>query len=246
MEYNNGSVIDFEIIKQNREKAVKEIAEGNVGLEELLNFCIDNNIRTHSSCGDRSPRICFIVDDENREKLVNLFSVLDSLECDGKKIFNIQLFKNPYFDEILLNIFISCDVKSSEIYFKYIVQILDSKVRFSKNDKFDFIENVIDTLKNYFDYVSFDFRGNQKRVDFNLKTSSIEECKYGINLYLSRMKRENTELIDCIYDNVDYCFKCYDIYEFGIKNMNSVYKLFNIIKDLNTKNSFIKKIKSLF
>ena len=85
LEYNNGSVIDFEIIKQNREKAVKEIAEGNVGLEELLNFCIDNNIRTHSSCCDRSPRICFIVDAENREKLVNLFSVLDSLECDGKK-----------------------------------------------------------------------------------------------------------------------------------------------------------------
>ena len=85
LEYNNGSVIDFEIIKKNRVTAVKELSEGNIGLEELLNFCIDNNIRTHSSCGDRSPRICFIVDAENREKLVNLFSVLDSLECDGKK-----------------------------------------------------------------------------------------------------------------------------------------------------------------
>ena len=53
LEYNNGSVIDFEIIKKNRVTAVKELSEGNIGLEELLNFCIDNNIRTHSSCGDR-------------------------------------------------------------------------------------------------------------------------------------------------------------------------------------------------
>ena len=48
--YNNGKVLPFAFIKHNRDEAVSEIAEGNIGLEKLLNYCLDNDIVTYTCC----------------------------------------------------------------------------------------------------------------------------------------------------------------------------------------------------
>lgn len=50
--YNNGKVLPFSFIKDNRDEAVSEIAEGNIGLEKLLNYCLDNNIETYTCCSE--------------------------------------------------------------------------------------------------------------------------------------------------------------------------------------------------
>lgn len=50
--YNNGGVLPFSFIKDNRDEAVSEIAEGNIGLEKLLNYCLDNDIVTFTCCSE--------------------------------------------------------------------------------------------------------------------------------------------------------------------------------------------------
>lgn len=246
LEFNHGSVIDFDEIKNNREQAVAEISEGNSGLEELLNFCIDNNIRTHSSCGDRSPRICFIIDDENREKLINLFTVLDSLYCEDNKIFDMDISSSSSIDKLLLNIRILTTPKKSELYFKYITQILDSKVLYSQNDKFSLIEELVLTLRNYANFVSLGLEYVRDKYLYDCVKDMRVECNYDFNLYMTDVCDKYVKKLDVVTENVDYCFRDYVIYEYGIKDLDKMYKLVNTIYDSKKGEGLIKKIKSLF
>lgn len=53
-----------------------EIAEGNIGLEYLLTYCVEHDIETYSSCGDIHPYISFVVNDKTKDILYNLCSLL--------------------------------------------------------------------------------------------------------------------------------------------------------------------------
>ena len=50
-------LVPFSQIKENERMLIPEIAEGNVGLEELLTYCVVHDIETYSSCGDVKPYI---------------------------------------------------------------------------------------------------------------------------------------------------------------------------------------------
>lgn len=246
LKFNHGDVIDFDIIKDNRIQAVKEISEDNKGLENLLNVCVDNNIRTHSSCGDRSPRICFIIDDENRDKFINLFTVLDSLPCLDKKIFDIELIKNNKIDKLLLNIRIMTSIKLSEVFFNYIAQILDSNVMFEQNDKFDIMEKFVNYMFSYADHVCLGLEYMRNQFKYDCAKDKNLLCSYDFNLYLSSIKCVNNKVFNYIIDNVDYCFRDFGILECGIVSVDSLYAFVNYINEERNKKGLIKKIKSLF
>ena len=69
-------LVPFSQIKENRRRLISEIAEGNVGLEELLTYCVEQDIETYSSCGDVKPYISFVVNEKTKDTLYNLCSLL--------------------------------------------------------------------------------------------------------------------------------------------------------------------------
>jgi len=246
LEFNHGDVIDFEIIKENREQAVMEISEGNKGLENLLNVCIDNNIKTHSSCGDRTPRICFIIDDENREKLINLFTVLDSFCNDDRKIFYVELIKNDIIDKLLLNINILTSVKQSVVYFNYIAQILDSEILYNKNEKFDIMENFIYLMFTYADHVCLGLKYARNEFRYDCSKNKHLFCNYDVNLYVSYSRTNDDKIYNYVIDNADYCFRDFGVFDCGIVSIERLNDFINYINEEKNKKGIIKRIKNLF
>lgn len=104
-------LVPFSQIKENRRRLISEIAEGNVGLEELLTYCVEQDIETYSSCGDVKPYISFVVNEKTKDTLYNLCSLLinsmDVRDCisvglgmvDGNNICRIS-----YYDSDNINI----------------------------------------------------------------------------------------------------------------------------------------------
>lgn len=104
-------LVSFSQIKENRRTLISEIAEGNVGLEELLTYCVEQDIETYSSCGDVKPYISFVVNEKTKDTLYNLCSLLinsmDVRDCisvglgmvDGNNICRIS-----YYDSDNINI----------------------------------------------------------------------------------------------------------------------------------------------
>ncbi len=69
-------LVPFSQIKENRRRLILEIAEGNVGLEELLTYCVEQDIETYSSCGDVKPYIEFTINEKTRDILYSMCSLL--------------------------------------------------------------------------------------------------------------------------------------------------------------------------
>lgn len=83
-------LIPFSQIKENSTKLIPEIAEGNIGLEELLTYCVVSDIETYSSCGDVKPYICFIVNERTENIIYNLCSLLIN-NIDVKDYISVKL-----------------------------------------------------------------------------------------------------------------------------------------------------------
>lgn len=69
-------LVPFSQIKKDKSKLIPEIAEDNVGLEELLTYCVENDIETYSSCGDVKPYIEFTINEKTRDILYSMCSLL--------------------------------------------------------------------------------------------------------------------------------------------------------------------------
>ena len=73
MGINNGTNYPFEMIKNSTEQEIKEIAEGNNALGELLQFCFKNDIETFSCCGDGTymPYLTLVLNKNSKVILMN-------------------------------------------------------------------------------------------------------------------------------------------------------------------------------
>lgn len=69
-------LVSFSQIKENKRELIPEIAEGNIGLEYLLTYCVEQDVETYSSCGDIHPYISFVVNEKTKNILYNLCSLL--------------------------------------------------------------------------------------------------------------------------------------------------------------------------
>lgn len=83
-------LVPFSQIKENERMLIPEIAEGNVGLEELLTYCVVHDIETYSSCGDVKPYISFIINENTKDILYNFCSLLIN-SIDVKDFISVKL-----------------------------------------------------------------------------------------------------------------------------------------------------------
>ena len=149
--FNNGKHIDFETIKVNRKQAVKEISEGNKGLEQLLNTCIDLDIETFASCGDHEPYISLVYNEHTKKYLVNLIRVLSRLENQRRKYYDIGIMKSSN-NNIVFSIFINAKDFDSSIFFLFIDELIHEFNKVTFNPKTDnlIIMDLMLKLKNLF------------------------------------------------------------------------------------------------
>ena len=78
-EYNNGHVIDvFQISKSDYEIAAKEWAEGSESLEELLLYCLNNNITTQACCkGHKDEDQAFIQFELSSKNITAIIKIIN-------------------------------------------------------------------------------------------------------------------------------------------------------------------------
>ena len=103
-------LVPFSQIKENSRILIPEIAEDNIGLECLLMYCVENDIETYSSCGDVRPYIDFIINDNTKNILYTLSSLLINSQdvreyisvklgsIDGNNICRISYYDNDKFN----------------------------------------------------------------------------------------------------------------------------------------------------
>lgn len=103
-------LIPFSQIKENSTELILEIAEGNIGLEYLLNSCVEYDIDTYSSCGDVHPYISFIINDKNQDILYNLcllilenFNISDCTSVKIEAVDGNNLCTIKYYDGSFIN-----------------------------------------------------------------------------------------------------------------------------------------------
>ncbi len=222
MEFNNGAPIDFDIIKANREIAVKEIAEGNPSLERLMNYCIDNNIRTYASCGDDAAYISFELNDKSRDILFSLIRKILSNQklweiamptlglSDEIKTCTFYRFLNDYgidnnnFFDLILEYFINYSIdKNIDIAeFECSEKLLESLYSFGFNSVIEFLEK-----KQY---------STDATELSQYKVTVFGEVREGIKDYILNTIIENYPKFVYSSENYDFIFniKYYEIMHF--------------------------------
>ena len=83
-------LVPFSQIKKDKSKLIPEIAEDNVGLEELLTYCVENDIETYSSCGDVKPYIEFTINEKMNDVLYGMCSLLIN-SADIREYISVRL-----------------------------------------------------------------------------------------------------------------------------------------------------------
>jgi len=170
MKYNTGIPLSFETIKMNREIAVKEIAEGNKGLENLLNTCIDRNIPTHASCGHASY-ITFLINDDTKDMLFSLCRLVSSVE--------------KYYNSFRVDISYTSDgIGKCSFYF------LENNYGIDTSSIF----NIIDTyIKNY--YKTHDFEYKEFEYVYSLEKMISDMMGLDSSVEILRMKKASEEIV---------------------------------------------------
>ena len=140
--YNNGKVLPFAFIKHNRDEAVSEIAEGNIGLEKLLNYCLDNDIVTYTCCSEEGF-IGFMGFDKR------VFKMFDELKnMLGESVF-LECYLEPEISKS--NIILSCSEKMDTSSF-----FLDVLKAFGKiSDRVSLGEILADKARDLLDFSSY-------------------------------------------------------------------------------------------
>lgn len=92
--YANGKMLGVPENEEEREKAIKEWAEGNPDLEDAIRSCLDNGIRTEASCGGHGkigddPYLAIEISDENIKKI---YSILNTVFKNREALKSIDIF----------------------------------------------------------------------------------------------------------------------------------------------------------
>lgn len=231
LEFNNGNPISFETIKANREQAVKELSEDNEGLEELFNTCIDKDIKTIVSCGDKNPHMSFEINDKTRNSLVNLVAILDTLYNSDRKIFDICIGSFKKLNDLYLDIKILTTVEESIKYFRIMSEILINSIRFQYFEKFELMEKLVLNLSQYAQnvYVNLDYG----KLENNIDTNFGYFYDYEYTLYISCSYKQKSRQLNEILNNTDYYLggiycDCYGIIDTeNLKNLINAFSINN-------------------
>lgn len=227
LNYNNGKLMDFDYLKENRELSAVDLSEGNEGLKCLFNVCFDKNIRTVNSCGNRFPHISFEINEFNRNYLINLFARLD-LEYNDIFSLEIGMFKRMC-DCLFLDVHINTSVDESSKYFKIISDILSSELKYDYYDKFDVIEQTVSNLSNYADSISIT---QKKETIVDLSEYNIFSHDFEYLIYINEIYEDKVFDFSRIINNVDLFFynKNSNIYnlDYGIISIEGVKSLLDI------------------
>lgn len=245
LKFNNGKLISFELIKENKEQAVEELSENNDGLRELLITCIDNDIKTIASCGDRCLSICFEINDKTRKYLVNLVAILDSLYDNRKKIFDIKIGSFKRMNDLFLFIRILTSVEESVKYFKIISSILNEPIKFNFFEKFDFMEALVCRMSDFARDVSISIDYGKLDIDFN----DVSGYDYEYKLYINGIYKQKERILNKILNFTDYYLDDEYADNFGIVDIDSLklltYCAYGYNYEENNKKGLVRKIKNI-
>lgn len=219
-QYNNGYPIDFKTIKKNRKQAVKEIAEGNDGLELLLNTCLDLNIETEASCGDESPYITFVFNNHSKNHLISVIDAINKLPPYGKNQFDIALSQKNN-NEFKISFYIQQKGKESSKFFIFINHVIRSfkKRNFDPDIKTLLLINLTQTLNDYFPYAL--------TVISNTTTISKE---YQYVIYVNGINEYNRYIIKDILEYLNLPFNSEKTtYRIHFKDFQQIYNVYNYL-----------------
>lgn len=180
--YNNGFPIPFDVIKANREEAIKELSEGNPGLYHLLNACVDLDIETLSSCGDEAPMITFKVTEENKHFFYSLFAYLEEIRSSNMVNYTVSYGSYERMSARLLTVMIDGDLCDSSVIFMMIKNFIKDPIYIDDYHDFEVMDAMIERLRECYtcsyisDSHSFDYDG---------------ECAYEYIIYTANKIRNN-------------------------------------------------------
>ena len=194
---NRCGLVPFEEVLKDKEYYIELFSEGNDGLRDLLRYCFDNNITTLSCCGDDTPMVVFIINDQNRAILEHLYSSLKDLPSKDQEKIEASLCYSNVNDKELLALYLPSSDESVK-YFKLVTAILKEK-ELQRDEAFDLSLALSYRLAKYvFDnnisrgYTHIDgefypdsfvlyFFFNDDRTHLNEAASIFSKCDYTIS-----------------------------------------------------------------
>ena len=220
--FNNGSCLSFQEIKKNRSVAVKEMAEGNEGLELLLNTCIDVDLETRSCCGEEQ----FLMFELNEGTIGKLASIFNCLEENGMDNFlsvgcsDMGNFVTFHFDSFELCKLVSDVIKGNNTDFNLTLGCMDA---------------IISKLKEYDMELFFSYDGLLYYADVVNFNVCLTEDYPEIGNYICR--------IDEVFSGDG---RVHELYSFGNKDnlAKLTYALYSDVKQENAKKGFLGKLKN--
>lgn len=234
LKFNNGSLISFENIKENREQAVLELAENNDGLFHLLNTCIDNDIKTIASCGDKSLHITFEINDKTRSSLITLVTILDVFYNNNNKIFDIKLGNSKKMCDLYLDVHILTSFEESFKYFKAMSIILNSSIKIDYYEKYNLMEKLVLGLSLFIDNVSIEL--------FN-ESFNNKNCNYDYILHIGKDNKIKEKNIVEEFKKLDRYHKWENFDSYGIVDSDMLQLLIDNFKLSSNKVKNIDSIK---
>jgi hypothetical protein len=244
--YNNGGCIPFNEIRNNRFEAVKEISEGNKGLQKLLNTCISLNYPTIASCGDEEPYILFEL---NQKTSMPLFYLCRKF-----------LSQEKYFNSIRVTIsscdgVLRCDFHLKDnnegINFENFFEIIDSFLRsYNEKKSFDYDEFLYScNLCKLLNRVGLD-----GSIEFKeQKEKSTDETVF--NQYKVAITNGSGSPVRCsverkfkglIFDNDANCDELINLKYYKISDFKALVDIINnASKEINVQKSLLDGIKEI-
>lgn len=174
--YNNGSSIPVnELSNEEREKAMKEWAEGDENLEKLLHICFEKGIETVGCHVGPKSYIQFCRNDENYD-FINMLNRAFKSKCssiqanpDGALIpFSGQNWYEP-------SITIDFNAKNKNDTTNFFADLNDSLLSFENQDKISILNSFLD-LCDFFEY-------KNSCLDFVLYHTEDDKYKFLVGLY---------------------------------------------------------------
>jgi len=242
LKFNNGNPISFESIKENREQAVEELSEGNDGLKALFNVCIDNDVKTIVSCGDKTPHISFEINDKNRNYLINLVAILDKFYNNDKKIFDIKIGSYKKMNDLFLDVRILTSVQESIKYFRLMSEILAKPIKFETYEKFELMEKLVLNLSQYARSIFVNL--SYSKLSDNIFNDFADFGEYNYTLYVSGIYIHKGRQLNKVLSKTDYYLGGTYCDYYGIIDNEGLKSLINASSMDNNKESIVDIIKN--
>ena len=232
---NDCGLIPFDEVLKNKDKYIEMFSEGNIGLSNLLNYCFYNNIETLSCCGDSYPQIVFIITEENRNIMENLYGTISKLPDEDRQNIDATVCYSKCNDKELLDININTTIEESIKYFNLITNILKQK-QLIKSESFDLSLALSHKLSEFV-------------YDNDIKNESYlyyGENKDGYVLYFYGCNQENYQNLLDILSKCDYVINCDEEFNFGFFLIGDINKLRQITYEAYDNERLINDKKGLF